>query len=109
VQTEYTSAPPGTLVEIQLARVSESQDYPLNVHCQFQAVTTKQNEWEILEFSFSQIPKKSITKAHELNQVNILFAPNSKTGDVFYFADLEGPELQSVTSSAGKRALTKGK
>jgi hypothetical protein len=88
----YTSAPPGTMIEIQLAKQSDL-NYPINVHSQYQAATTKQNEWEELEFNFSQKPKGSIVKTNEINQVNILFAPNTKTSEKFFFDDLIGPVL----------------
>lgn len=86
----FTSATPGTLIEIQLGK-NTAQDYPVNVHSQYHAKTTKQNEWEELEFSFSQIPKGSLVKHGEVNQIVILFAPNTKEKQVFYFDDLTGP------------------
>jgi hypothetical protein len=88
----FTSAPPGTMIEIQLAKQS-NLNYPMNVHSQYQAATTKQNEWEEIEFNFSQKPKGSIVKANEIDQVNILFAPNTKTIEKFFFDDLTGPVL----------------
>jgi hypothetical protein len=85
-----TEAPIGTIIEIQLAKQS-NLNYPMSVHSQYQTATTRQNEWEELIFVFSQKPKGSIVKPNEINQINILFAPNTKTHDKFYFDDLIGP------------------
>jgi hypothetical protein len=92
----YTSAPPGTLIEIQLAKNS-GLDYPMSVHSQYQAYTTKQNEWEDLEFNFSLIPKGTLVKGIEINQINILFAPDVKKNETFYFDDIIGPMLEGDT------------
>ncbi|MBA3900676.1 MAG: hypothetical protein H0X62_10785 [Bacteroidetes bacterium] len=98
----YTSAPPGTIIEIQLGKFS-NLNYPMSVHSQYQAVTTKQDEWEELEFTFSQKPKGSIVKAAEIDQINILFAPNTKTNHNYFFDDLIGPMLiQKNISTGGK-------
>ncbi|MDQ3192571.1 MAG: hypothetical protein M3Q58_13340 [Bacteroidota bacterium] len=86
----YSSSPPGTLIEIQLGKKT-GQEYPACIHSQYQVKTTKENEWEELEFSFSQIPKGSRVKSVEVNQIIILFAPGVKEKETFYFDDLTGP------------------
>ena len=98
----YTSAPPGTFIEIQLGKQTE-MEYPRSVHSQYQAVTSKQNEWEELEFNFSQIPKGSLVKSNEINQINILFAPGTKKAEIFYFDDLTGPSLVAEKNNTGKK------
>ncbi|MCE3260585.1 MAG: hypothetical protein K0S12_2226 [Bacteroidetes bacterium] len=89
----YTSAPAGTLVEILLGAKRGNNDYPAGTHSQYQAYTTKSNEWEELEFKFSQIPQGSETAANQIDQVVLLFNPNSSTSDTYYFDDLTGPSL----------------
>ncbi len=86
----YTSAPLGTMVEIHLGKQT-LMEYPFCIHSQYQVRTTKQNQWEQLEFSFSQIPKGSKVKSSEVNQITILFAPETKGKKIFYFDDLTGP------------------
>ncbi|MBA3664932.1 MAG: hypothetical protein H0W61_12090 [Bacteroidetes bacterium] len=89
----YTSAPAGTLVEILLGSKRGNNDYPAGTHSQYQAYTTKSNEWEELEFKFSQIPQGSETSATQIDQVVLLFNPNSSTSDTYYFDDLSGPSV----------------
>ena len=89
----YTSAPAGTLVEILLGSKNRNNDYPAGTNSQYQAYTTVSNKWEQLEFKFSQIPQGSETSTKEVDQVTLLFNPNSSTSDTYYFDDITGPEL----------------
>lgn len=92
----YTGAPVGTLVEILLGSKRGNNDYPAGTHSQYQAYTTRTNEWEELEFKFSQIPQGSETSAIQIDQVVLLFNPNSATSDTYYFDDLAGPPVLSA-------------
>jgi hypothetical protein len=100
----FTGAAPGTVVEIQLAKLSELE-YPLSVHSHYRAVTQKQNEWEELVFTYSHSPKGSIVKANEINMIYILFAPETKSSDKFYFDDISGPAFagSNITSHGKKK------
>jgi hypothetical protein len=89
----YTAAPAGTLVEILLGSKRGNNDYPAGTNSQFQAYTTVSNEWEELEFKFSQIPQGSETSTAEIDQITLLFNPNSSTSDTYYFDDIAGPPL----------------
>jgi len=92
----YTAAPAGTLVEILLGSRSGNNDYPAGTHSQYQAYTTKSKEWEQLEFKFSQIPQGSETSGMQIDQVVLLFYPNSSNSDTYYFDDLMGPPLLGI-------------
>ncbi len=89
----YTSAPAGTLVEILLGSKRGNSDYPAGTNSQYQAFTTVSNAWEELEFKFSQIPQGSETSTTEIDQVVLLFNPNSSTSDTYYFDEISGPGL----------------
>ncbi len=89
----YTTAPPGTLVEVLLGSRRGNNDYPAGTHSQYQAYTSITNEWEELEFKFSQVPQGSETSADQIDQIVLLFNPNSSTSDAYYFDDLTGPAL----------------
>lgn len=91
----YTSAPIGTKVELQLGK-KDDDAYPSGVHSQYEAVTTAQNQWEVLEFTFSQIPEGSTVSATEVDKITILFSPDSSNSDTYYFGDLTGPELTVI-------------
>jgi len=95
----YTSAPPGTLVEILLGAQRGNNDYPAGTHSQYQAYTKTSNQWEELEFLFSQIPQGSETPAAKIDQVVLLFNPNSSNSDTYYFDDLTGPTLGGATKT----------
>jgi hypothetical protein len=89
----YTSAPVGTLVEILLGSKSGNNDYPAGTNSQYQVYTTVTNSWQELEFKFSQIPQGSETSTSQIDQVTILFNPNSSTSDSYYFDEITGPAL----------------
>jgi len=87
----YTSAPPGTLVEILLGNKLGNNDYPAGTNSQYQAYTTVSDAWEQLEFKFSQIPQGSETSTSQIDQLTLLFNPNSSNSDTYYFDDITGP------------------
>ena len=89
----YTNAPVGTLVEILLGSKNGNNDYPAGTNSQYQIYTTKSNAWEELEFKFSQIPQGSQTSTSQIDQVTLLFNPNSSTSDAYYFDEITGPGL----------------
>ncbi|MGZ6539726.1 MAG: hypothetical protein ACXVEB_15230, partial [Bacteroidia bacterium] len=89
----YSTAPVGTLVEILLGSKNGNNAYPAGTNSQYQAYTTVTNAWEELEFKFSQIPKGSETSTSQIDQLTILFNPNSTTSDTYYFDDITGPSL----------------
>jgi hypothetical protein len=94
----YTSAPAGTLVEILLGRKSGNNDYPAGTNSQYQCYTTKSNEWEELHFLFSQVPQGSETSMTQIDQVTLLFNPNSSSSDTFYFDEITGPPMVSSST-----------
>jgi hypothetical protein len=101
----YTSAPPGTLIEVLLGSRNGNNDYPAGTHSQYQAYTTVSNQWEELEFLFSQIPQGSETSASQINQAVLLFNPNSSTSDTYYFDDLRLPAPSETDSVSVKPIL----
>lgn len=90
----YTTAPAGTLIEIQLGKKSNTT-YPAGTNSQYQAYTTKTGAWEELEFKYSQTPKGSETTTTNIDQITLLFNPGTSTSDTFYFDDIMGPALVS--------------
>lgn len=94
----YTTAPAGSVVELQLGR-RDANAYPQGTHSQYQAVTTTQGKWEELEFRFVVSPKGSETAARQVDQVTLLFMPNTTATHVFYFDDLRGPDIKDERSA----------
>lgn len=89
----FTTAPAGTMIEILLGSKGRNNEFPEGTHSQYQAKTTRSGSWEELVFKFSQIPSGSQTAATEVDQVTILFNPNSNTSHIYYFDDITGPAL----------------
>ncbi len=89
----YTNAPIGTLVEILLGNRNGNNAYPAGTNSQYQVYTTKNNAWEELEFKFSQVPQGSETSFNQVDQITLLFNPNSSTSNAYYFDDITGPSL----------------
>ena len=94
----YTTAPPGTLIEILLGSKGRNNEYPAGTSSQYQAYTTVSNTWEIVQFKFSQIPQGSETSTTQIDQMTLLFNPNSLTSETYYFDDISGPLLISSGS-----------
>lgn len=94
----YTSAPVGTKIELQLGKMDDFS-FPSGVHSQYEAVTTVQNKWEVITFIFAQIPPGSLVASTEVDQVTLLFAPNTSRSDIYYFDDLSFPALISGTKT----------
>lgn len=103
----YTSAPVGTLVEILLGSKGRNAEYPAGTNSQYQAHTTVANGWEELEFKFAQIPEGSETQATEIDQLTLLFNPNSSTSDVYYFDDIAGPAIGMASTEDVKKDAVK--
>lgn len=86
-----TNAPVGTPIEIKLGK--NGVDDAAAINSVYLGHTSVTNEWHIVKFRFSQLQKGSITSATEIDQINLLFNPNSLTGHTYYFADITGPSL----------------
>ncbi len=93
----YTTAPVGTIIELQLGK-NGKHEYPVGINSIYQAHTTVSNAWEIVQFKFSQIPKGSETSETQIDEILLLFNPNSLTADTYYFDDITGPSLVSEQS-----------
>jgi hypothetical protein len=94
----YSSAPAGTMIEIQFTKQGVD-GYPKGVQSQYQAKTTKKNEWEELIFTFVNAPEGSQVGVKDIDEIVVLFAPNSTSTDTFYFSDLNGPKFINKTAA----------
>jgi beta-glucanase (GH16 family) len=85
-----TNAPIGTTIILQLENKNQAQasNYPTGRHSRFTATTTKQNEWERLNFVFTDKPDAS-TSNFSINQMVLLFASNTNTSATYYFDNFE--------------------
>ena len=85
----YTDAAPGARVSLNFenSRTANSGNYPTGRYANFEAVTTKRNQWETLEFALTGSPDAN-TGASNVDQWILLFAPVTYTGNVFYYDNL---------------------
>ncbi|MES2285967.1 MAG: hypothetical protein V4547_09790 [Bacteroidota bacterium] len=104
----YTNAPVGTLVEFLLGNKLGNNSYPEGTNSQYQAYTTTTNAWEELEFKFAQIPEGSQTSFDQIDQITLLFSPNSSSSDTYYFDDITGPVVvpKGKSDSIGSKTQT---
>jgi beta-glucanase (GH16 family) len=93
----YTTAPAGTVISWQLeaSSVSTPGNYPSGRHSIYQAAVQKTNAWQTLTFTYASSPDTSTPDA-SVDRVVLLAAPNSSTGDVYYFDN-----LRTLTASGG--------
>lgn len=88
----YSTAPVGTLVQIQLG-LKSIDNYPAGTHSIYLTATTVQNVWENLTFDYLFSPVGSYATTDNIDKIALLFHPNSSDRDTIYFDDLMGPEL----------------
>jgi hypothetical protein len=94
-------------VEVLLGAKRGNNDYPAGTHSQYQAYTTVSGAWEELHFKFSQIPQGSETAGDQIDQIVLLFNPNSSNSDTYYFDDLTGPPILSAVPEPVKAESVK--
>lgn len=82
----YTNAPIGTQIILQLENKNRANanNYPTGRHSRYTVTTSKQNAWNRLIFDFLDQPDPS-TSHQSINQLVLLFAPNTTTGHTYYF------------------------
>jgi beta-glucanase (GH16 family) len=85
----YTDAPVGTKLSLNLENglVATGTNYPSGRYAIFDAVTTKQNQWETVEFAYTSSPD-IYGSAAEVNQWILLFAPVTNTSYTLHFDNL---------------------
>jgi beta-glucanase (GH16 family) len=83
-----TAAPIGTVISLQLeTNASTPNNYPTGRHSLYQAVTTVQNQWELVEFNFVSA-LDALAKDEDVNTLVFLYAPGTNTGATYYFDNL---------------------
>ncbi len=94
-----TDATIGTEILLQLEnQFRAGSDFPSGRNSRFQAFTTKQNEWERIEFAFLDQPDRN-TSNTSIDQLVFLFAPNTQTGNTYHFDNFDIYEPQIVVSN----------
>ena len=84
----------GTTVQITLENdvLAQPANFPTGRHSVYLATTSVANAWETLTFTFDNQPDASVANT-DVNRIVLLFAPNTNTGDTYYWDNLNGPEF----------------
>jgi beta-glucanase (GH16 family) len=95
----YTTAPPGTEVDMQLENtaLSSVNAFPSGRHSKYVAYTTRQNSWETLEFNYTQTIANSNTSMFAIDKMAILPEPGKFTANLYYFDNLRVAERPSTS------------
>ncbi len=95
----------GTVVQITLENsiIALPDNFPTGRHSIYTQTTTVAQQWETLTFNFIEQPDPSVSDTN-VDRIVLLFAPNTNTGDTYFWDNLIGPELaddpcEGVTSS----------
>ncbi len=86
----------GTTVQITLENdiLAEPANFPTGRHSVYLATTSVAGAWETLTFSFDNQPDASVANDN-VNRIVLLFAPNTNTGETYFWDNLNGPELEN--------------
>jgi beta-glucanase (GH16 family)/uncharacterized protein YjdB/chitodextrinase len=83
-----TGAPVGTVISLQLETgASTPSNYPTGRHSLYQGITSVQNQWETIEFSFVSA-LDALAQDTDVNSIVFLFAPNSTNASTYYIDNL---------------------
>lgn len=84
----------GTTVQITLENdvLAQPANFPTGRHSVYLTTTTVAEAWETLTFTFDSQPDASVANDN-VNRVVLLFAPDTNTGDTYYWDNFMGPEF----------------
>lgn len=95
----YTSAPVGTSILLQLETAdATSSNYPTGRHSRYTATVAETNNWQRLAFSLLDRPDGGASDT-AVETMILLFAPNSFTGDTYYYDNLDSYNADMGTGS----------
>ncbi len=105
----YTSAPVGSVFLLQLedSSIATASNYPTGRHSRYQVTTSAQNQWQRLEVDLLDTPDPG-TGDGSVDHMVILFAPNSFTGDTYYFDNLDSYATGPVGPECGNGVVETG-
>ena len=104
ITMKFRSPAIGTKVQLVLQNRAKATATPYNYPQgnfagTFDATTTVANAWETLTFRFTAGAADASVTATTTDQLALLIAPNTKSADTFYFDDVTGPAITTVTAT----------
>ncbi|QIX60572.1 T9SS type A sorting domain-containing protein [Hymenobacter sp. BT18] len=105
ITLKFYSPKAGVKVQMVLQdKAKSATGYPNgNLGGTLEAVTTKANAWETLTFQYTAGASDPSVTANDINQIVMLIDYGQKTGDTYYFDDLQGPALKTATPNRAAR------
>jgi len=102
----YSDAPPGTRVTLNFenSKAATAGNYPTGRYATFAAVTSRQNQWETLEFAYTGTPD-GYASASDVDQLILMFAPVTNTGNVYYYDNLRSGQAGGPPRTLGSQVL----
>ena len=95
----YSTAPAGTEILLQLENAVNAQTgWPNGIHSRYRAVTGSPNTWSTLQFAFLDAPDGGM-QASSIDQLVILFNPNTYTNHTYYFDNFKRVGVTPATST----------
>ncbi len=82
--------------------IATPANYPTGRHSTYRATTTLVNQWETLTFILVATPDAALAGTN-INQLTILFSPDTYTGPTFYYDNImlsENPAASTITGSS---------
>jgi len=76
------------LLQLEDSGLATPTNYPTGRHSRYQIFTSTQNQWERIEFPLLDRPDPS-TSDGAVDTIVLLFAPNTFTGDVYHYDNLD--------------------
>ena len=85
----YSDAPVGTKLSLnfEVSSVATPTNYPQGRYANFEAVTTKQNQWETIVFALSSIPDQGASDA-AVDKLVFLLNPVTLTNNTYYLDNI---------------------
>ncbi len=96
----YSDAPVGTKLSLnfETSAPHDPNKFPEGIYAIYQAVTTKQNQWETVTFSLSAAPNGGVSDA-AVGKMVFLLNPVTNTSNTYYLDNIQ------ITSTAPKETL----
>jgi beta-glucanase (GH16 family) len=102
----YSSHPGATILfQLENSSTATGGNYPSGRHSRYQAVTTKNNEWERIVIPFLDRPDGGLSDAI-IDQIVILFSPGAFLNQTFYIdnIDIYQPGVEVATKDVVKKS-----
>lgn len=102
----WSTAPPCTQIILQLDNlgIADPENYPTGRHSRYMTATTKQNEWERLEFDFLDRPDGALGD-DQVDSFALFFSPGLNRADSYFFRNLDSAKKGCSTNRCERPSI----